>query len=333
LIAALAVTAALVWQRRNFWLRPLLLAWTYFAIALLPLLGLVDVGFMQYSLVADHYQYVALTAALSISAAGCTIWFERTRGGARWTIPLGAAILIAIWLNLARQQAELFGQPARLYALTLERNPECWAAHNNLGILFDEAGMWPEAVDRFQEALRLKPGWSMALYNLGNSLSNLGRSDEAIRAYRKALESDPKNFSIHNNLGKALLDVKQPTEARQEFQRAVQLEPDFPEAHCNLGMVLLDADQGPQAVLEFQQAISQRRDYLKAWERLGEANRHLHNYVGAIDATQQALALARANGQAALVERLEIQLAKDRSDLASSPASSSSSSNGSKRGQ
>ncbi len=58
LLAALAVTAVL-WRYRKGWSRPLLFAWGFFCVALLPVMGFTDVGFMKYSLVADHYQHIA----------------------------------------------------------------------------------------------------------------------------------------------------------------------------------------------------------------------------------------------------------------------------------
>ena len=58
LAAALLVTAVLIYYRRRPVVRGLLFAWLYFIVALVPVMGLVDVYFMRYSLVADHYQYV-----------------------------------------------------------------------------------------------------------------------------------------------------------------------------------------------------------------------------------------------------------------------------------
>ena len=49
---------------RRVWVRSLLLAWVVFCVALLPVLGFRDVGFMRYSLVGDHYQQIALIAVV-----------------------------------------------------------------------------------------------------------------------------------------------------------------------------------------------------------------------------------------------------------------------------
>jgi hypothetical protein len=62
LAAALAVTGALVWHARTPWVRAVLFGWLFYAITLLPVMGLTNVYFMKYALVADHYQYIAILA-------------------------------------------------------------------------------------------------------------------------------------------------------------------------------------------------------------------------------------------------------------------------------
>ena len=57
--AAAAVTVVLLWRYGKEWCRALLLAWIFFGAAPSPAMGFADVGFMKYSLVADHYQYLA----------------------------------------------------------------------------------------------------------------------------------------------------------------------------------------------------------------------------------------------------------------------------------
>ncbi len=42
--------------------------------ALVPVMGFTDVGFMQYSLVADHYQHIAIIGVITLAAAGYGLW-------------------------------------------------------------------------------------------------------------------------------------------------------------------------------------------------------------------------------------------------------------------
>ena len=89
LVAALLVTVMLLLGRNPA--RPLLSAWLLFCVALLPVLGFTDVGFMQYSLVADHYQHIAIIAVVALVAAAWCAWQETDKQTAIVT----AAVLVS----------------------------------------------------------------------------------------------------------------------------------------------------------------------------------------------------------------------------------------------
>ncbi len=77
-LAAAAILTALLWRHRhNAWSRAILFGWAFFCAALVPVLGFTDVGFMQYSLVADHYPYIALIGLVAAVAAGWSFWRRR----------------------------------------------------------------------------------------------------------------------------------------------------------------------------------------------------------------------------------------------------------------
>jgi protein O-mannosyl-transferase len=83
-LAATLIATGVLWQHRRGWSRPLLLAWAYFCVALAPVWGFTQVGFMRHSLVADHYQHIALIGVTTLAAAGWGTWRARTRGAAAW---------------------------------------------------------------------------------------------------------------------------------------------------------------------------------------------------------------------------------------------------------
>ena len=90
-----------------------------------------------------------------------------------------------------------------------------------------------------------------AHYNLGVAYYQKGRTDEAIQQFQDVVRLKPKQAEAHNNLGTALGLKGQTDEAIRQFQEALRLQPDYAEARRNLDIVLATAahiSQTPGAV-------------------------------------------------------------------------------------
>src|SRR4029453_6244302 len=118
-----------------------------------------DIGSNKHLLVADHYQHLALIAVLALVAAG----WSRSQGKLQGTALQGTALYAAAGAILAGppvltwQQCCLYVDATTLYRATLERNPEAFIAHNNLGVILYQSGGRLEAVEHYQQALRVNP--------------------------------------------------------------------------------------------------------------------------------------------------------------------------------
>ena len=145
LLAALVVTAVLWWYRKS-WSRPLLFAWCFFCVALVPVMGFVDVGFMKYSLVADHYQHIAIIGVIALAASVWSIWHQRMRRGDYSAAKALAAVAACTLIFLTWRQSELYRDAMTLYQATLNKNPDCWLAHDNLGNALFDSGRTKEAI-------------------------------------------------------------------------------------------------------------------------------------------------------------------------------------------
>ena len=259
LLAAVIVTGVL-WRYRKSWSRPFLFAWGFFCVALLPVMGLTDVYFMKYSLVADHYQHLALIAVIALAAAGWSVW-RRTCGG---NSPRGdefsgrgrhckysrckrgeKMVIIEMRLRCMKQRW------LRIRPLAL--------IHYNLGTALTDEDRWQEAKVHFEQALKFKPDYFEAHNNLGNILASENRWQEAIDQYRQALRLQPDFPLAHNNLGSSLIKTNRLAEAISEFEQAIRFKPDYINAYFNLALVSAATNQSPEALVAVEKALELAR--------------------------------------------------------------------------
>ncbi len=318
-----AVITVVLWLYRETWGRPLLFAWGFFCVSLLPVMGLVDVYFMKYSLVADHYEYIAVLGAVALAAAGWSTWRKQAKGPALWTanlMPFAAVLALA---SLTWRQSSLFQDAMTLYQTTLEKNPDCWMAHNNLGLILEDMGRGQDAVDHYKKSALLNPGNAEAYNNLGGTLlkagspleaieqyelalhykqnfavahNNLGmalaildRLPEAVEQYGEALRLKPYYAEAQNNMGEALVRMYRPEEAINHYKQALALEPNFPEAQYNLGLLLLLTGRPKEAIEYFQQSLKLKPNYYMTHNNLGTALLRTGRLEEAIEHYKQAL--------------------------------------------
>ena len=85
-------------------------------------------------------------------SAGAALLLARWR---LWGRPAGYAMclgLLATLAGLTWRQSRMYTDIETLYQTTIDRNPECWMAHNNLGVVLAGHGHTDEAVAHFQGA-------------------------------------------------------------------------------------------------------------------------------------------------------------------------------------
>ncbi len=268
-IAVLAVTVAL-WALRNRWRAPLA-AWLYYCGTLVPVLGFLNVYFFTYSFVADHFQYLASLGVITLVAAGIAQGVAHLVQPAR---QIGVALSVLLVVTLAAlsfRQTPMFADVVTLYSTTIERNPDCWLAHNNLGKVLADAGNTGDAIAHYQSALFIKPDYADAHNNLANAFTRAGRMPEALDQFRIAIGLDGGDATYHSNLASTLTQMGRYQEAIDHCHEALRLEPNYFDAHHNLGTALLHAGRLPEAIGEIRAAVALKPDDPIACNTLGAA--------------------------------------------------------------
>ena len=188
-----------------------------------------------------------------------------------WHRPGGYVLCLGLLAGLGSltfQQSRMYGDIETLYRVTLAGNPDCWMAHNNLGMTLADQGRIDEAIVEYRHSLKLNPNFAKTHNNLGKALADQGRRDEAIQQYRRALELSPDEPMFRNGLGKVLVDLGRIDEATAEFQRALEVNPNYPSAQNNLANILLKHGEFDEAIPHYRRALELRPDYADAQRNL-----------------------------------------------------------------
>jgi tetratricopeptide (TPR) repeat protein len=250
LVAGAGLGVAIYFARR-FAGRSVEVAALFYVATLSPLLGFIMLYTFRYTFVADHYQYVASIGPIALVAAGITIALK-TKPFLK--LACCGALLLTLGI-LTWQQAGIYRNPETLWRDTLARNPDCWLAHNNLGILLIDQGRIDEAMEQCHKAVQINPNFAESLNNLGVALAAKGRFDEAIENYRKALLINPSYADALNNLGIALAAKGRFDEAMGDYYQALLINPNNCDALDNLGVALTARGQFDEAIEKYRQAI------------------------------------------------------------------------------
>jgi len=306
-VGAVGVIVGL-WRLRERWGRGALVGVLFFVVTLLPASGFFGIFYFHYSYVADHFQYLASVGLIALAASGGTGMCERLGPRGRSIGAVTAAVLLTALGTLTWGQTHVYRNLETLWRDTLAKNPQCWLAHNNLGVVLKDQGKVPEAIAQYEQALRIDPNYHETYYNLGVVLQDQGKVLEAIAYYERALQIEPKYPEAHNNLGNALAQTGRMGEAIAHYEQALQIKPDYARAQNNLGNVFMQEGKVSAAIGHYEEALRIKPDYVKAHDNLGNALAQTGRIEEAIAHYKQALRIKPddAEAQSALA-RLQAQ--------------------------
>jgi tetratricopeptide (TPR) repeat protein len=248
LLLLLAATGlALFRSRRAPWLAT---GWLWYLATLVPVIGIVQVGWQAR---ADRYTYLpSIGLAVALAWEGAALVAGRPR--ARRALVAAVAALLAASASVTWIQTGYWRDGLTLFGHVLERDPGNWLARTNHGRSLLERGRWPEAEREFREAIRLNPGNSLAHTNLGVVLRDEGRPVEAEAALREAVRLEPDSFDAQAELGKLLNAVGHPGEGLGHLEEASRLVPESADARLNLGVSLFLLGRPAEALPHFREA-------------------------------------------------------------------------------
>ena len=290
LLAGVAAGVAIYFLRRYVG-RSVEVAAAFFVATLIPVLGFIMLFTFRYTFVADHYQYLACIGPIALASAGIVTLSDRFTHY-RAVIVSAALLVVASFGTLTWRQAATYSDIETLWRTTLARNPECWMAHTNIGIVFLQQGKIDEAIAHYRLALQMQPDSWDAEYNLGTALVAKGQVDDAILHCERAVGMRPTDPDAQVSLGNALFAKGRIDEAIAHYQKAITAQPDHFLARYSLGHALLEKGELEGAIQVCRIALLLRPSDADCQTTLAIALEEKGNPTEAIQHYQKALELA-----------------------------------------
>ncbi|MFA9452550.1 MAG: tetratricopeptide repeat protein [Candidatus Aminicenantaceae bacterium] len=82
-------------------------------------------------------------------------------------------------------QSRMWDEAIFRWLKVLEQDPDSAAAHNNLGVAYERAGLWQDAEREYQQALALAPDNQYVQANFKNFQANLDQIEQIQRPEKK----------------------------------------------------------------------------------------------------------------------------------------------------
>ena len=285
-VAAAAGLVGLLWLARHRIGRGPLAGAAFFAVTLSPVLGFVDYGYMQFSFVADRFQYLAGIGVMAVLIGGAAHGARRLpvtlRHGAR-----GAFVVVLVVLGtLTRRQAGIYRDEVTFFSHIVALNPEARDAHLNLATALMDAKRIEEGHAASLVAVEQRPDAANAHISLGRALLLLDRHDEAEAHLSRALALAPRDWAARNNMAVLRYEQGRYEEALEWAREMLAEDAANAFAHGQLGFALYELERYGEAAESLDRAIALAPESPNLGALHGMAGRALQA-LGRLDAAER----------------------------------------------
>ncbi len=212
-------------------------------------------------------------------------------------------LLVVIFSVTAYARNYVWKDSVKLWEDIVRKSPNKPLPRYNLGIAYADCGRLHDAINSYNEVIRINYAYSTDVYNnlglayltvgevdqairvleyisrtsidsdihfnLANAYMAKGQADKAVVAYKTALQRRPNDANFHFYLGVAYAKLGLNNEAINEYATVVRLRPDDVAVRNNLGNMYKRVGRVEEAMSEYLNAIRRKPDFAEAHFNLG----------------------------------------------------------------
>ena len=206
----------------------LLFGWLWYLVALLPVIGIFQVGIQS---MADRYAYLPFLGlyVLVAWAVGDLVRLYAISRRAKILVVISACALLVLLAAVSQRQTSYWWDGESLFRHALDVTEKNYQARRSLAQIYNAAGKHEKALAELRIALGIRAD-AYGHWILAHQLMSMGREQESMAECKVALQRYPDAANLHKLLGflqyrKGLLQ-----QAEASFARAMELAPNDGEA-------------------------------------------------------------------------------------------------------
>ncbi len=188
--------------------------------------------------VAERYLYLPITGfciivSYLINTGVRKIYFHKNARILNTRTAL-LALLLIIYSTRTISRTRDWKDSETLWKVTLNHSPDSYRAHNNMGNVYSDKGLYDKAISEYLISIKLNPKNEITYQNLGNVYLTQKRLDNAIHAYRSAIKYNEGFIKAYLSLGVAYFYKREFRMAISTWEEALKIDPRNKEAMENI---------------------------------------------------------------------------------------------------
>jgi len=306
-IILMLVSVCFIYLARKY--KYLLVGWLWYLGALVPVIGLVQVGSQA---MADRYTYIPSIPIFIIVAFGAAE-LAAGRRLRRILLAVSAVVILVILLICTRIQLTHWSDGSTIFRHALAVTENNAVAHSGLGSILFEQQKFDDAAMHFRQALKINPKYWEPRSNLGKTLIKQGNYRAAVKCFNDLLLIRTDFPDAYAGLGLAYQRLDMDRQAVENYIKFNKLSPEHPSCLNNLAWILATtADDGlrsPAAALKYAtSACKLEPDFPPCMDTLAAAYAANGRFPEAVKTAQKAILLALAVNETEFAEQLHRRL-------------------------
>jgi len=247
---------------------------------------IIESSFIALEMLFEHRNYIPSMMLFFLASLGIMAFIQDF---SKKLLPAALAIILLCCLIAAQghtvfQRNSYFENALFLWSDNTEKTPSVSRVHTNLGLEYQNIGLYQEASNSYQTAIKVnryprRDAKAVPLTNLANHYLNTGKPKDAKNLYSQAIDIDPSYLPAKQGMAAALLVTGAIEKAKLLIEQTIA------SGRANLiffelySFVLCKKGDYANAVKQARHALLNTKDIpLLANKVLGEAYTRLHQY-------------------------------------------------------